>query len=150
MSASKSKEPLLDRAETVSLSLAQDALRGNLDATDSTLTLCEKKSWFGSLRDAAVKGALQAKAAVDSLRGDQQKSESYVMSLAAKLECMLTDNPGNRSTMAMMSASPSLVNPWIAQYLQRRLSDPNITVAVLHSRQRAPYHRYASTYHAIQ
>lgn len=78
MSRRDSKAPLLEEAKAVSPSPARDALKSNLDANtdaDSTLTLTKKKSWFGSLRDVVQKGALQAKAAVDTWRTDQPKSD---------------------------------------------------------------------------
>ena len=76
MSTSKGKAPLLDPTQIASPSPARDALPGNLDtATEPTLTLGKKKSWFGSLRDVVQKGALGAKAAVDSFRADQHKVE---------------------------------------------------------------------------
>lgn len=58
---------------------ARQALKSNLDADDdSPLTLSKKKSWFGSLRNVMSKGALQAKAAVDGFRADEQKTGQYV------------------------------------------------------------------------
>lgn len=69
-----SRLPLLDpegSLDDASLSPARDALQGQLDAA---LTL-KKKSWFGSLRDTVSKTALQAKAAVDTLRGEQSKDD---------------------------------------------------------------------------
>lgn len=62
--------------QPVGPSPAREALANNLD-TDSNLTLCKKKSWFGSLRNVVSKGALSAKAAVDSIRVEQNKSESH-------------------------------------------------------------------------
>lgn len=50
---------------------ALDALKGNLKAADAGLGLRKRKSWFGSMKDVVHKGALQAKAAVDSMRGEQ-------------------------------------------------------------------------------
>lgn len=50
---------------------ARDALKGNLKAAEAELPLRKKKSWFGSMKDVFHKGALQAKAAVDSMRGEQ-------------------------------------------------------------------------------
>ena len=81
MSRSNNKAPLLDRTLTVSPSPARDSLKGSLDvaSTDAGLSLKKKKSWFGSLRDAVQKGALQAKATVDSFRGDQHKAEAYLL-----------------------------------------------------------------------
>lgn len=77
MSQSNGKSPLTDRHEAGSPSPARQALKGNLDAAgDSELSLKKKRSWFGSLRDAVHKGALQAKAAVDTFRGDQHKNET--------------------------------------------------------------------------
>lgn len=78
MSRSNSKAPLLDRTHAVEPSPAREALESNLDA-DTGLALSKKKSWFGSLRDVVQKGALQAKAAVDSIRGEQNKSEQFVL-----------------------------------------------------------------------
>lgn len=76
MSKFNGKSPLNDRLEASPSSPARQALKGNLDATGgSELSLKKKKSWFWSLRDAVQKGALQAKAAVDSFRGDQYKDE---------------------------------------------------------------------------
>lgn len=54
---------------------ARDALKGNLRADEADLGLKKRKSWFGSMRDVFHKGALQAKAAVDSMRGEQGKHE---------------------------------------------------------------------------
>lgn len=56
--------------ELVTPSPARDALKGSLKAAESDLGLKKRKSWFGSMRDVVHKGALQAKAAVDSMRGD--------------------------------------------------------------------------------
>ena len=68
--------PLTDRPELAPSSPARQALRGKLDAAgDADLSLKKKRSWFGSLRDAVHKGALQAKTAVDTFRGDQHKNE---------------------------------------------------------------------------
>ena len=50
---------------------ARDALRGNLKASEANMGLKKRKSWFGSVRDVFHKGALQAKAAVDSFRSEQ-------------------------------------------------------------------------------
>ena len=79
MSQSNAKALLLDRTQTTSPSPAREALQANLGAeTESTLSLKKRKSWMGSIRDVFQKGALQAKAAVDSFRSDQQKAELYV------------------------------------------------------------------------
>lgn len=47
--------------------------RGGLGVApaEGELTLKKKKSWFGSVKDIFQKSALQAKAAVDSVRGEQ-------------------------------------------------------------------------------
>ena len=57
---------------------ARDALMNNLDVSmdHESLTLKKKRSWMAGLRDVVSKGALQAKAAVDSFRGGQQQAES--------------------------------------------------------------------------
>ena len=74
MSQTEAKSPLVDRNQTASSSPACEALKGNLDATDdASPSFRKKKSWFGSIRDVFQKGALQAKAAVDSFRTDQHK-----------------------------------------------------------------------------
>lgn len=64
------------QSEAVEPSPAHDSLRRNLDVNEpgTGLTLSKKKSLFGNLRDAVQKGALQAKATVDSIRGEQNKS----------------------------------------------------------------------------
>ena len=50
-------------------SLAREALKTTLEA-DAHLTLRKNKSWLGSMKDVFQRGALQAKAAVDTLKGD--------------------------------------------------------------------------------
>ena len=62
-------------AEPAQPSPARDSLKGNLRASEADTGLKKRKSWFGSMRDVFHKGALQAKAAVDSMRGDQVKHE---------------------------------------------------------------------------
>ena len=73
MSRSNSRAP----SEAIERSVAPDASNSNLDivGADPGLTLGKKKSWFGNLRDVVQKGALQAKATVASIRGEQNKSE---------------------------------------------------------------------------
>lgn len=66
---------LTPRATDAEPSPAKDALRSSLRAAESDLGLKKRKSWFGSMKDAFHKGALQAKAAVDSMRGEQVKHE---------------------------------------------------------------------------
>lgn len=56
--------------EAAEPSPACDALKDNLRADDGGSGLKKRKSWFGSMREVFHKGALQAKAAVDSMRGD--------------------------------------------------------------------------------
>ena len=78
MSRSISKAPLLNRDRTACSSPAREALEANLDGH---LTLSKKNSWFESLCDAVQKGALHAKATVDSFRGDQTKTKLCVESV---------------------------------------------------------------------
>ena len=75
MSGKPTAPPLLDPADVIEQPAARDTLEGSLDV-ESQVALTKKKSWFGSLRHAVQKGALQAKAAVDSIRGDHIKPES--------------------------------------------------------------------------
>lgn len=60
--------------ESIRPSPAREALQLHLDA-DAHAPLKKRKSWFGSVRDAFHKGALSAKAAVDSMRGDKEDGE---------------------------------------------------------------------------
>ena len=59
----------------VHTSPARDSLRGNLKASETDHGLKKRKPWFGGMRDVFHKGALQAKAAVDSMRGEGVKHE---------------------------------------------------------------------------
>lgn len=78
MYPSDGKEPPRRELDTVSLSPAYTALKGNLSAADGepSQQLKKRKSWMASLRDVVQRGALQAKSAVDVFRGDQTKAEA--------------------------------------------------------------------------
>ncbi len=77
MSENEGKTPITVRTREVSPSPARESLRGNLSIAEGEVTILKKKrSWMAGLRDVVSKSALQAKAAVDIFRGDQQKAES--------------------------------------------------------------------------
>ena len=105
MSQSNGKAPLIDRTQTASPSPARDALKANLTTdADSTLSLKKRKSWLGSIRDVFQKGALQAKAAVDSFRSDQEKPESYVfMTQSLKFITLLMSFSGEWRQMTLLT-----------------------------------------------
>jgi hypothetical protein len=57
---------------------ASDDCSPSRTALDEPLTLNKKQSWFGSFRSAVHRGALSAKAAVESLRGSQGSMYVYL------------------------------------------------------------------------
>ncbi|KAK3696183.1 hypothetical protein LTR37_018085 [Vermiconidia calcicola] len=115
MSHNKRTAKLLDRTETFSPSPARDALRGNLDGgEESTLTLRKKKSWMATFRDAMSKGALSAKATVDSWRDGPQEPEQRIIPERdtdgpAELECrprVSIDSKASTKAHTISSSTP--------------------------------------------
>ena len=75
-------------------------------ALDEPLTLNKKQSWFGSFKSAVHKGALSAKAAVESLRGSQ--GSMYVL----RNPNMISSPPATDKDHSQSAAGPDGSDVW--------------------------------------